>query len=139
MANLLNYDGEHCPICSASAFTCGHDLTDENDMEVFADGLPGKVVERLELIQPNELQSLTDTMPQRLRKMVGIPLDGDLSGLSLDYWADDPGVVGAFFDADRPGGSEMTYWHRQPEAFEAGVRDEAKQILTWLDEHFTGD
>ncbi|MDP9374401.1 MAG: hypothetical protein M3Q65_18510 [Chloroflexota bacterium] len=135
MDNVPIYDGEHCPICGGDSHLCGHAMTGEELLEEFADGLPSAVIRRLARIETEEELAAVSAGPDRLRQIVdGKPLE-ELPDLTDDYWAEDPGVVQAFFEGDRPGGSGMGYWHTDPVAFEVSVRDEAAALLRWLDEH----
>ena len=133
--DTLIFDGEHCPICGGIAGLCGHAMTGEEMLEEFADGMPAAVVDRLQQCETPDELALISTGPPRLRQIIGEATLDDLADLPYDYWAEDPGVVQAFFEGDRPGGSGMSYWHTDPPAFEASIRDEAAALLGWLDEH----
>lgn len=135
---MLIFDGEHCPICGRKAHQCGHAMTADDMVEEFAGGKPAAVIDRKLRLQTIDDLALVRSGPQRLGQIVGDTTLEEFADLPCDYWAADTGVVLAFFEGDRPGGSGIGYWHNDPAGFEARIRNEAATLLSWIDTHFPG-
>lgn len=124
-------DELRCPICG-SAEECEHYLAWDDFLSEFADGVPAQLAERLAAVDDDERPTLA-AAPSELCKLFVAASPDEYGDASIAYWTDYPGVATAFFAGDRPGGSGVSFYHADGQAFTERVRREAQAGITWLD------